>query len=141
MELRTNKTKGILKRMAGKKRIDINWDKLEGMLIFDASLYVCADTLGCSHDTLERKVKQKFGQSFGEYKARMVDRTALKLKHKMITKALAGDNTCLIFSLKNLSNWCDKVEHGFDKDKQQILLKYSLNAIPTDDGTNGSGAA
>jgi hypothetical protein len=113
--------------MAGKKQIDLDWSKLEGMLLFDATIHVCAKELGCSHDTLERRIKEKYGETFAEHKEKILEHTVLKLKTKMINKALGGDNTCLIFCLKNLGKWADKVEHGFDKDKKTILLKYNLD--------------
>lgn len=112
--------------MAYKKTPAINWDKLDGMLLFDPPLNVCADEMGVSHDTLERAIKAKFDLTFGEYKQGKTNHTGYRLKQKMINKALEGDNTCLIFSLKNLTNWCDKIEHGFNEDKKQILLKYSI---------------
>jgi len=117
--------------MAGKPAHEIDWSKLDGMLVFDASVNVCADILGVSHDTLERHVKREKGMTFGEYKAIKVQQTVLRLKQTMIKKALGGDNTCMIFALKNMSTWSDKVEHSFDKDKKTILLKYSLNEAET----------
>ncbi len=112
--------------MANKRTPPIDWSKLDGMLLFDPSLNVCADEMGVSHDTLERAIKAKFQLTFGEYKRQKVNHTAYKLKQKMINKAFEGDNTCLIFSLKNLSDWADKIDHGFNEDKKQILLKYSI---------------
>jgi hypothetical protein len=47
--------------------------------------------------------------------------------------AIEKDNvTMLIFCLKNLCGWSDKIEHGFDKDKKTILLKYNLEQDQTE---------
>jgi len=111
----------------GRPKKHIDFGKLEGMLLYDASMYVCADELGVSDDTLDRHVRQAYGMRFKELKERMTDKMALKLKTRLINKALDdGDNTCLIFALKNLGKWSDKVEHGVAKEQQAILLKYNL---------------
>ena len=112
--------------MAGKIKKLVDWNHLNTLCRYDASLNVCAQTLGMSHDSLEKQIKKEHGCTFGEYKSRQLDFTILKLKEKMISKAANGDNTCLIFSLKNLARWSDRVEHGFDEDKGAVVLKYSL---------------
>jgi hypothetical protein len=112
--------------MGKKASHKVDWSKLDGMLLFDASLRVCADELGMSHDTLERHIRKEKKMSFGEYKKGKVEITVLKLKNKMINKALKGDNTSLIFSLKNLSDWSDKQEIKLDEVKP-IILKYKID--------------
>lgn len=113
--------------MANRRTPEINWEKLQTLCRYDASINVCAQELDISHDTLERKIKAKYGLKFSEYKDQQLQYTVLKLKQKMLSKAFDGDNTCLIFSLKNLGKWTDRVEHGFGKDQQSIILKYSLD--------------
>jgi hypothetical protein len=109
------------------QKIEIDFNVLDALLQFKASMRYCADYLGISHDTLERRVKEKKGCTFGEYADRQLDATRLKLQQKIITKALAGDNACLIFSLKNLCKWSDKVETNVAEDSAPLKLKYSLD--------------
>lgn len=108
------------------KKPEIDWNHLNTLCRYDASLAVVSNTFGLSHDTIERQIRRKFNKTFAEYKSEQLDYTVLKLKEKMIMKAMNGDNTCLIFSLKNLAKWSDRVEHGFDEDKGAVVLKYSL---------------
>jgi hypothetical protein len=100
----------------------MDWSKLEGMLIFDASKVACAMILGISADTIERRIKEKYNMNFTEYKKTHLETTVLRLKQRMIKKALDGDNTCLIFTLKNISDWKDQVENKSDNKDNQITL-------------------
>ena len=92
------------------------------MCMFDAGAETCALELGICKDTLERAIRRKFDKTFDEYKKPKIKKTVLRLKQKMISKALTGDNVCLIFTLKNISDWSDKVEHKSLEEKQNILV-------------------
>jgi hypothetical protein len=106
----------------GRKFAQIDESKLEGMCLFDASLRVCAAELKVSEDAIEHYIRRKYDKTFGEYKSIHTGRMALKLKQKMINKALGGDNACLIFSLKNLSEWKDNPDI-VDAGNIQIIVK------------------
>jgi hypothetical protein len=108
------------------RKKEIDWSKLDGMLLFDANKPTCALELGISDDTIDRGIKKKFNMTFTEYKSLQLGKTVLRLKQKMIKKALEGDNTCLIFSLKNISDWKDQPDKEIDKSDKAILVKYSL---------------
>lgn len=95
---------------AGRPRIEIEWDKLDAYLSLKSSKRVCALLLGISEDTIERAIQRDKGCSFTDYADKCLAPTKLKLVQKALTKALNGDNTMLIFSLKNLCGWADKVE-------------------------------
>jgi hypothetical protein len=125
----------------GRKKIEIDWVKLNSYLQLRASKGMCAALLDVSEDTLERRVNEEFKVKFAEYAEKMIAPVKLKLVQKIISKALDGDNVCLIFSLKNMVGWADKVEHGLNEDKKQILLKYSIEpktvGPKADKGTTG----
>lgn len=105
---------------------NIDWSKLDMALSLGASCQLCADYLEVSISYLEKKITKEKEMSFGEYRERKMSSVKLKLIQKALSKAFDGDNTMLIFSLKNLCGWTDKMEHGFDKEKKTILLKYNL---------------
>ena len=106
----------------------IDWSKLDGMLMFDAAKSVCSNELGCSDDTIERHIKKKYKQTFTEYKAEQLKKTVLRLKQKMIKMAMNGNVTCLIFVLKNLSDWNDKNQTDLTSAGQPIQITYSKDA-------------
>jgi predicted DNA-binding protein YlxM (UPF0122 family) len=111
----------------GRKKIEINWPKLEGMVMFDASCPTCALEFGISEDTIHKAIKETFKMTFSEYKKLHVGRTVLRLKQRMIKKALDGDNTCLIFSLKNLSTWCDNPDIVVEQEDVGLSFSEIIN--------------
>lgn len=89
---------------------NFSWDKLDALLQFKVALPFCADYLECSEDTIERRIRDEWDMTFSEYHALRMQRTSVKLQQKMIEMALSGNTTAMIFSLKNLAGWSDKLE-------------------------------
>lgn len=96
-------------------KTQIDFSALDALLQFKVSLSFCADYLGVSVDSIQRRLKEKFGLTFTEYHKLKMERTAVKLQQKAIEQALAGNSTMMIFALKNLANWSDKQEITEDK--------------------------
>lgn len=112
-------------------RVEFSWEKLDALLQFKATLKFCAEYLEVSVDTVQRRIKEEKGITFEEYAALKLQRTAVKLQQKAIEMALAGNTTMMIFALKNLAGWADKVEsiHDVtDEAKEGLRLAYSINA-------------
>ena len=104
-------------------KIELNYDKLDALLQFKVSLRFCADYLGVSRDTVMRRIKEDHGMSFEEYHALKMEMPATKLQQKAIEEALKGNNTMLIFALKNLAKWSDKVESEVKNSVIQINIE------------------
>jgi hypothetical protein len=111
----------------GRPQAKIDWEKLDMVLELGASLDMTAGYLDVSEDTIEKYIRKEKGYGFREYRERKMAKVKLKLIQKAQTMASDGNVVMLIFCLKNLAGWTDKVEHGFDKDKRTILLKYNLD--------------
>lgn len=79
-----------------------------------------------SEDLIEQHVKKEKGMTFREYRDQLMSTSRLKLIQKAMSKAFDGDNTMLIWCMKNQCGWADKVDHGVNEDRKQILLKYAL---------------
>jgi len=92
------------------RKVKINWDQLDALLQFKVSLKFCAEYMGVSRDAIIRRIRENFDMTFAEYHALKMERTATKLQQKAIELALGGNNTMLIFCLKNLAGWSDKQE-------------------------------
>jgi len=106
-------------------KIELNYDKLDSLLQFKVTKRFCADYLGVSENTIDRRLKEDHDKTFGEYHELKMDRTGVKLQQKAIEMALSGDRTMLIFSLKNLARWSDKIENTLETGKM-ITLNYNL---------------
>jgi methylphosphotriester-DNA--protein-cysteine methyltransferase len=103
-------------------KVEINWKILDALLQFKVTLEHCADYLNVSTDAIQRRCKEEKGMTFGEYHNLKLQRTATKLQQKAIEMALGGNTTMMIFALKNLANWSDKLETKIDTTKIQINI-------------------
>ena len=100
-----------------------NWEVFDALCQFKVSKAFCADYMGCSEDTIERRLKSKHKMTFTEYKDLKSQGVALKLQQKAINMALQdGNTTMMIFCLKNMANWSDKVEQKVTEG--QINITY-----------------
>jgi len=110
-------------------KIEIDWAVLDAILQFKPTLKVCADVIGTSTDTIEKRIKEEHGCTFSEYRDKKMGKVKIKLQQKAIEMALSGNATMMIFSLKNLCGWADKIEHqpnGSDK-------PFTFQIVRTDD--------
>lgn len=110
----------------GRKKIDIDWKLLDGVLQYKPSMADCEEHLGCSHDVIEKNIKEKFGLTFVEYRDRKMKNTRMKLVQRALKMAFNENPTMLIFCLKNLCNWSDKVEI---EEKSAKPFKFTYNPI------------
>ena len=108
-------------------KVEINWDKLDALLQFKVTMEFCADYLGCSIDAIRRRIREKHNMTFTDYHNLKMQHTATKLQQKAIEMALKGNTTMMIFALKNLAKWSDKLE-------QTITDKTEINIDKQDDG-------
>lgn len=95
--------------MPAKKPFD--WKILDALVQFKVSMRFCAEYMDCSEKHIERNIKAKYKMTFTEYKELKSQGVALKLQQKAINMALQdGNTTMMIFCLKNIANWSDKLE-------------------------------
>lgn len=109
-------------------KVELNYDKLDALLQFKVSLKFCAEYMEVSEDTIQRRLKEEHGMTFTEYHALKMERTAVKLQQKAIEMALSGNNTMMIFALKNLAKWSDKIEQKVDHSGPGLTIQYLKDA-------------
>jgi hypothetical protein len=122
----------------GTRYKEVSWDIVTTAVKFDATANQVLAALAdkgqiVSHDTLVRIVKEKTGMNFADFKEQNTDIIRLGLKKRALAMALQGDRAMLIFCLKNLCKWSDRVEHQHHGDAIKINLGYDPN-LPTADG-------
>ncbi len=128
----SNKSDKVTKgKRRGPKVIEIDFDLIDGAISIGANMTQCLyilDTKGIKIDekTLQRRIRQKFDMTYPEYKDYMMSSTKIKLVQTAIRKALEGNVVMMIFCLKNLCGWADKLEQTVDVEKNVVQLKYSL---------------
>lgn len=110
-------------------KIDLNWAVLDALLQFKVTLKFVAHELGVHERTVQRHIEAEKGMTFEQYHEMKLNRTGVKLQQKAIEMALQGDRTMMIFCLKNLAGWADKLETQHDvseEAKQGIKLVYNV---------------
>jgi hypothetical protein len=107
-----------------RKKIIINWDKLDSYLQLKASRKACACLIGVSEDSIDRYVKKKTGMTFGDYAKSKMEPVKLKLVQKALSMALSGNVVMMIFCLKNIAGWTDSPD--IEIEQQEIDATFEL---------------
>lgn len=114
------------KTHGNKKEID--YKVFDAIVQFKVTKGFCADYLGISEDTIENRLREDHDMTFTEYRELKNARVGLKLQQKAVEQALKGNNTMLIFALKNMAKWSDnvdasitsKIQINIDKDDEAL---------------------
>lgn len=101
-----------------------SWDKLDGLLAYKSSLVICSSILEVAEKTIQNHIKRRYGQTFTEYADRRLSPTKVKLVSKAIEMAMSGNNTMMIFCLKNICKWADRTETNIEAAQNIINLSY-----------------
>jgi hypothetical protein len=106
----------------GRPQKEINWEVLNGILQYGASLVDCAEMLDVSEDTIERKIKDQYAVTFKEYRDQKKSKMRMKLRQKQFEMALKGNVPLLIWLGKNELGQTDKAEIAHELSKIQITI-------------------
>ena len=101
----------------------VNYDALNALLQFKTTKGFCADYLGMSEDTLERRIKDDHGMVFTAYHQLKQGRMAIKLQQKAIDMAFSGNTTLMIFALKNLAGWVNETEITANTESIKLVIE------------------
>lgn len=107
--------------MANNKPIDVA--QLKAICRMKPTLKDCAAFFEVSEDTIERHIRKSDNCTFAEFRDKNMVHTRFSLIRTAIRKAENGDNTMLIFCLKNLCGWADKQEQ-VTIDKSQTIEEF-----------------
>ena len=91
-------------------RVDFDWKVFDACVQFKVTKKFVADYMGVSEDTIENRLREKHDMTYTEYNKIKLQRTGLRLQQKAIEMAMSGNATMMIFALKNVANWQDKIE-------------------------------
>lgn len=121
----------------GRKKTELNYDVIDTALFYSATIKQLQFLLSKKGKevkalTLQRVIQQDKKMTFSEYRETQLEGLRFKLIQKAISKALDGDNTMLIFCLKNICGWSDKQESKVDAN---VTLESLIDS--TFEGENG----
>lgn len=112
----------------GRPTINVDREQLEALCRMNPTLKDAAAFFKCSEDTIERNCKRFGYDDFADCRQKNMVHTRLKLIRKALEMADKGNTAMVIFALKNLCGWVDKVEQSVsDKLQETLKLKYSVN--------------
>jgi hypothetical protein len=98
------------KSNAGRPEVGIDIEQLAAICRMKPSLKDCAAFFKCSEDTIQLTIKKKTGLNFTAFRDQNMVHSRFGLIRTAMQKANSGDNCMLIFCLKNLCGWADKME-------------------------------
>lgn len=101
--------------------IPIDMEQMEALLRRKLTREDCAAFFKVSVDTIERRIKDYTateenpeGLTFTQFRDECMVHTRHDLIQAALVKAMGGDNTMLIFCLKNICGWRDRLEGEAD---------------------------
>jgi AraC-like DNA-binding protein len=110
----------------GRPHKKIDAQELEKLMQYNPTLKDAADFFCVSDSTLAKFIQDTWSQTYTEFRDQRFVRTKVSLIQTAISRANKNSNTMLIFALKNLCGWADKVEARIQDDRPFVL---SYNTI------------
>ena len=106
----------------GRPRKEIDWIQLESVVTLDGSLDYCAErqlvkwgkepnkkTIKAAREVIERRVKERYGMTFTEFKEQKKEPVRLKLRQKQLDTAFSGNVTMMIWLGKQILGQSEKL--------------------------------
>ena len=90
--------------------IEIDQGQLESLCRMKPTIKDAAAFFKCSEDTIERACKRFGASSFADFRNKSMVHTRHDLVRVAMRQAMTGNTVMLIFCLKNMCGWSDKVE-------------------------------
>ncbi len=94
----------------GRPPIEIDWDAFSKLLEFQATKRECASFFDCSEETIENKIRDKYGCNFSAFKEQKGGKGKISLRRRQFEVAMNGNVTMLIWLGKQWLQQTDKTE-------------------------------
>lgn len=103
-------------------RLDIDQEQLEALCRMNPSLKDAAAFFKCSEDTIENRAKEWGYVDYSDCRQQNMVHTRLKLIRNALAMAEKGNPALMIFCLKNLCGWADKMESNVTTGDLKIVI-------------------
>lgn len=80
------------KGQGGRPLIELDMEQLKALMRFKPTKEDAAAVMRCSEDTIERRIKEAYGQTFMEFQEEHKAPVKMKLRQLALEKALKGDD-------------------------------------------------
>jgi hypothetical protein len=94
----------------GRPRIEIDWAEFDKLCAIHCTLREIAGWFDCSEDTIELRVKEKYGVTFTEHYSKRNSAGKVSLRRKQYQVAMGGNTALLIWLGKQYLGQTDKNE-------------------------------
>lgn len=109
---------------SGRPEVTLDWKKIDYLIEAGCTGGEIAAQCGVHHDTIYRRVQQRYGESFTDYAARVRQKGDANIRVIQYQKALKGDNNMLIWLGKNRLKQKDK-EEITPQEQQKIIFEVN----------------
>lgn len=100
-----------------------DWAQLDKYLQFKITLKMASELMECGETTIKNYIKQKHNMTFTEYSDLKMSKVKVKLVQKALDMAFNGSVPLMIFSLKNICGWADKLEQSVSQETVQRIIE------------------
>ena len=110
-------------------RLEIDQEQLEAFCRMNPTLKDAAAFFKCSEDTIERRCKEFGYNDFADCRQQNMVHTRLKLIRGALQMAEKGNPALMIFCLKNLCGWVDRVESTVNHSELKIEISKEESGL------------
>lgn len=108
-------------------KILVDWDEFDKLCNLHCTLEEIAGWFNCSADTIERRVKETYNETFAEHYTKRSARGKISLRRKQWQTAESGNVVMQIWLGKQWLNQSDKNEINHNPNDKPIMLAYNLD--------------
>lgn len=118
------------KNKVGRPRLELEdiefngWDLLDSLIIWSAHQEYIAEELGISADTLDKRLKERYGCNFTEYRNKKKEKLRINIRKKQYDLAMKDNAAMLIWLGKNELGQSDKIEESTHLTGDAIKIIY-----------------
>lgn len=108
----------------GRPKTHIDWDQFEKLCSLHCTKQEIAGWFKVSEDTIERRVKEEYGETYTAVYLQKRSNGRVSLRRKMMEVAMGGNTAMLIFLSKNLLGFGDRVvtETGGENENSKLII-------------------